>query len=123
MKAIVKRYFVDKEEDLSSCEPDKPQIFAFNLHLAIGPSDTEGEDFFEVFVASATYLAHYYEGRTPAFLRHILLLSDLNVQAAVAHVSKYLSSLEEDSWYELAAKIDRVADWEYVNYRPSPTHQ
>jgi hypothetical protein len=34
----------------------------------------------------------------------------------VALMTKYVSSLEADSWQALATKINRVARWEYEDY-------
>ena len=118
MRAVIKGHYISDNEDLSTYEPTQPQVFGFILTFAIGPENSAGQDFFEILVASAAYLAKHYSEQMPTFMRHIMLASDYNVQAAVAHVSKYISTLEEDSWEKLVAKIGRMARWEYEDYRP-----
>jgi hypothetical protein len=117
MKAIVKRYNCSASEDFSTYEVGDMPVFGFMLTFAIGSEGSQGEDYFEVLVASATYLAQLKATQTPAFLRHVILSSDYNISAAVALVEKYISSLEEDSWEKLAAKINRVLRWEFEDYR------
>ena len=116
MKATIKSYYCTDSEDLSTYEMGDPPLFGFTLSFAVGPTDSEGEDYFEVLVASASYLAKRDAAQAPAFLRHVILAPDYNVLAAVSLMEKYISSLEEDSWQKLASKISRVATWEYEDY-------
>jgi hypothetical protein len=117
MRAAIRRYECVDSEDLSTYELGEPPVFGFTLAFFIGVEEEEGSDQFEVLVASAAYLAQRYPEPTATFLRHIMLASDYNIQEAVALMTKYVSSLEADSWQELAFKINRVARWEYEDYR------
>ena len=117
MKATIKSYYCTDSEDLSTYETGDPPLFGFTLNLAIGPIDSDGEDYFEVLVASAGYLAKRDSAQAPAFLQYVILAPDYNVFAAVSLMDKYISSLEEDSWQKLASKINRVAHWEYEDYQ------
>ncbi len=116
MKAVIRRYDCSESENLSTYEEDEAAVFGFTLTFAIGLEGSKGENFFEVLVASATYLAQLESVRGPAFLRHVILAPDYNVPAAVALVAKYINSLEEDSWEKLVAKINRVLRWEFEDY-------
>jgi len=117
MKAVIRRYGCSESEDLSTYEEDEAAVFGFTLTFAIGLEGSKGEDFFEVFVASATYLAQLESAQAPAFLRHVILAPDYDIPAAVALVKKYVNSLEEDSWEKLAAKINCVLRWEFEDYK------
>jgi hypothetical protein len=117
MKAVIRRYNCSASEDLSTYEVDDTPVFGFTLTFAIGSEGSQGEDFFEVLVASAAYLAQLKSAQAPAFLRHVILSSDYNIPAAIALVEKYISSLEEESWEKLAAKINRVLRWEFEDYK------
>ena len=117
MRAVIRSYSCSESEDLSTYEVGEAPVFGFTLTFAIGSEGSQGEDFFEVLVASATYLAQLKAAPTPAFLRHVILASDYNVPAAVTLVEKYISSLEEESWEKLAVKINRVLRWEFEDYR------
>ena len=119
MRAAIRQYKCEEGEDLSTYELGEPQVFGFTLAFAIGVEGGEGSDQFEVLVASAAYLAQRYPGQAATFLRHIILASDYNINAAVALMTKYVSSLEANSWQELAIKINRVARWEYEDYLPA----
>jgi hypothetical protein len=116
VRAVIRRYFYSDNDDLSVYEADAPQVFGYNLTFAIGVEDSEGEDFFEVLVASAEYLAQRYTDQDASFLRHVIIAADHNVPVAVNLMTNYLSSLDEDSWEKLAAKINRVARWEFEDY-------
>jgi hypothetical protein len=113
MKAVIRSYSYNGSEDLSTYEEGAAADFGFTLVFAIGIKGEKGEDFFEVLVASPTYLARLKSGREPAFLRHVILAPDYNIPAAVALVEKYINSLEEDSWGKMAAKIGRLLRWEF----------
>ncbi|RZL06486.1 MAG: hypothetical protein EOO62_18795 [Hymenobacter sp.] len=116
MRAVVRRYDCSASEDLSTYEVDDAPVFGFTLTFAIGSEEGQGEEFFEVLVASAAYLSQLQTTQAPAFLRHVILSSDYNIPAAVTLVEKYISSLEEESWEKLAAKINRVLRWEFEDY-------
>jgi hypothetical protein len=116
MRAAIRRYECVDSEDLSTYEVGEPPVFGFTLAFFIGVEGEEGSDQFEVLVASATYLAQRYPDQAATFLRHIMLASDYNIQEAVALMTKYVSSLEANSWQALATKINRVARWEYEDY-------
>ncbi|MGI4738512.1 MAG: Imm8 family immunity protein [Janthinobacterium lividum] len=117
MKAVIRSYSCSESEDLSTYEESYPADFGFTLTFYIGVERSKGEDSFEVFVASAMYLAHRNSAQAPAFLRHTILAPDYNVPYAVALVEEYISSLEENSWEELANKINRVLRWEFEDHK------
>lgn len=113
MKAVIRSCSCSESEDLSTYEENAAADFGFTLVFTIGVEGETGEDFFEVLVASATYLARLKSGCGPAFLRHVILAPDYIIPAAIALVEKYINSLEEDSWQKMAAKIGRLLRWEF----------
>jgi hypothetical protein len=116
MRAAIRRYECANSEDLSTYEMGALPVFSFTLTFFIGVEGEEGSDQFDVLVASAAYLAQRYPDQAATFLRHIMLAADYNIQEAVALMTKYVNSLEADSWQALASKINRVACWEYEDY-------
>ena len=115
MKAEIKAYERIDNEDLSSYDPEDKQIFGFTLLFSIGVKGQEGADYFEVDVASPSYLEHLMP--QPYFLRHTILDTDYNIPKTVALMTQYVEALEEESWEQLASKISRVARWEFEDYR------
>ena len=117
MKAEIRDYQRINDENFSSYEPDK-QVFGYTLLFSIGVRGKEGIDYFEVDVASAGYLEQH--NVKAGFLRHTILATNYNIPEALALMTKYVDSLEEESWEKLANKISRISRWEFEDYRPSP---
>jgi hypothetical protein len=115
MKAVIKS-FSTSEENVAAHELDGAPSFSFLLTFGIGPAASEGEDSFEVLVVSPASLQEYFAGSVPTFIRHVLLMPDYDVPAAVAHVSKYINLLEADTWLKLATSIDQMLRWECEDY-------
>jgi hypothetical protein len=105
MRAAIKRHECEEREDLSTYALDEPPVFGFTLAFAIGVEGQEGADQFQVLVASVAYLAQRCPEQAATFLRHIMLDSDYNINKAVTLMTKSVSSLEANSWQELATEI------------------
>ncbi len=46
----------------------------------------------------------------------MLVVEDYRPEAIISYVEQYVSSLEEESWIDIATKIARVMEWEFEDY-------
>ncbi|GAA3921487.1 immunity 8 family protein [Hymenobacter algoricola] len=118
MRATIKSYDSDEVEDLHTYYPEDPLVFAFSLTLAIGPVGGTGTDNFEIMVVTSEFLRTQYPGDKCYLLRHYLLVKEYDFASILASLTKYVHSLEAETWDQLAQKIGQVARWEFEDYRP-----
>ncbi|WP_426059750.1 immunity 8 family protein [Hymenobacter sp. B1770] len=118
MRAIIKSYDSDEMEDFRTYRPEDPVVFALSINFEIGPVGHAGADNFQLTVATPEFLRLQYPGDTCYFLRHYLLVKEYDFSRTLAFMTKYVNSLEADTWEQLADKIGRVALWEFEDYRP-----
>lgn len=118
MRAIIKSYDSYDVEDLNTYQPADPLVFVVSINFAIGAVGQAGANYFEVVVVSPDFLHTQYPGSNCYFLRHYLLVKEYNFTSILALMTTYINSLEAESWEQLAEKINRVARWEFEDYRP-----
>ena len=117
MRATLKSYDSDEVEDFRTYYPEDPLLFGFSLNLAIGPVDQPGADNFEIMVVTSEFLRTQYPGDKCYLLRHYLLVKEYDFASILALLTKYVNSLEAQTWDQLAQKIGQVARWEFEDYR------
>ena len=105
-------------EDFSTYYPEDPESFAFSLTLAIGELGSAGANDFDITVATPEFLRNQYLGDKSYLLRHYLLVKEYGFECILAMVTKYVNSLEAETWEQLAQKIGQVARWEFEDYHP-----
>lgn len=117
MRAIIKDFESSDVADLRRYRPTDPLVFAVSITFAVGPVDMDGADNFHLTVVTAEFLRRQHPDSPGYFLRHYLLVQEYHFGSIFAAMSKYVNSLEADTWEQLAAKIGRVALWEFEDYR------
>jgi hypothetical protein len=118
MRATIKSYDSDEIEDFRTYYPEDPEVFAFSLTLAIGEVGNVGADNFEIKVVTPEFVRLQYPGDKCYLLRHYLLVKEYDFASIIALLTKYVNSLEAQTWEQLAQKIGQVARWEFEDYRP-----
>jgi len=118
MRATIKSYDSDEIDDFRTYYPEDPAVFAFSLTLAIGPVGAAGADNFAIKVVTPEFLRLQYPGDKCYLLRHYLLVKEYDWASISALLTKYVNSLEAETWEQLAQKISQVARWEFEDYRP-----
>lgn len=87
------------------------------VQLMVGPADGSGEESFDVTVCTAAWLDQAIRENGPTFGRHYLFVQHIDRESIEHAATEYLSSLDEPSWPDLAARIGRIAKWEFEDYR------
>jgi hypothetical protein len=120
MKAQIQKYHSPDTPDLATYIPKEPDCFAVLLQIMIAPEESEGEESFDVLVCTPKYLEKKLEHGMPLFGRHMLIVKTYSWPQIRHSIEEYCNSLEGQDWSELAAKLARVAAWEFEDYRGSP---
>lgn len=121
MKTRIKRYHSPDTPDLAKCTPNEPDCFAVLVQIMIAPEGSEGEESFDVLVCTPKYLQEKLEHGMPMFGRHMLIVKTYDWSQIRHSIEEYCNSLEEQNWDKLAAKLSRIAQWEFEDYRAAPT--
>lgn len=87
------------------------------LVLHVGEVGGRGADLFQLEVTTPAAFQDVIDrvGILPG--RHYLFVNDFSRPRVEAFVSKLISQWDEASWEALAAKISRLAHWEFEDYR------
>lgn len=116
MKAKVKSVDLGGTVDVFEYVPEDRHCFGLWMTFVIGRIDSDGGDCFRIMICTPEWLK-----RNLAYMswgRHMLIVNDgYDPQSIVDHVSEFVASLDEKDWSDLAAKISRVMQWEFEDYR------
>jgi hypothetical protein len=118
MRATIKSYDSDEIADSHTYYPEDPEFFAFSLTLAIGEVGSARADNFEITVVTPEFLRAQYPRDKCYLLRHYLLVNEYDFASILALLTKYVDSLEAETWEQLAQKVGQIARWEFEDYRP-----
>ena len=94
--------------------PEIQNCFCLWMTFIVGGVDSEGGDYFRLKVCTSEWLRRNVSD--PLWGRHVLVVDEYRPQDIIDFVSKYISSLDERDWLELANKISRVMEWEFEDY-------
>jgi hypothetical protein len=99
--------------------PADPASFAFLTRLIVGPSDADGEESFDVTVASPDWLAaRCREAGGILDGRHHLIVDPGTFDQAKLRdwLTQRVQAAQADSWPDLAAILARLGHWEFEDY-------
>ncbi len=105
--------------DVATYRPHDPSDDGIQLRIYAGPSGGPGYESFDLTVCTPAWLARRVQevGR-PIIGRHYLIVDSMDVEAVLAFLRKQVESIEAPTWREVAAKVGRLARWEFEDYRP-----
>jgi hypothetical protein len=114
------RYFLSADiEDLETYAPEDPDRFAFALDMMIGPAGAEGEEQFEVQVATPEWLKERYGPNGVISGRHLLVTFGYDWPRIAAYLREQVESCSAETWSDVATKLSRFAHWEFEDYTAS----
>ncbi len=119
MQAKIRSIEVTEVPDLDPAKfkPEDPENFCCTFGLRIGTSDSEGEELFYLSVCTPSWIAKACEKNGFLWGRHHLIVPEYNLQAITRIITKFVESCRGDSWKDVAAKLSRLAAWEFEDYR------
>ena len=100
--------------------PAEPEAFGFNARLYVGLAGGPGKESFDVTVCSPEWLRE--RCREVGFLdglHHLIVnAEDFDERALRAWFEQRVTSIDRDSWHEIATELARLGWWEFEGYRP-----
>lgn len=118
MRAVLKS--LDLEPDPATMSDD-PAEFSLLARMIVGPSDTPGEESFDVTVCTPEWLAKACSQAGGIFdPRHHLVVTfeEFDQRAVRAWLTARVQALEADTWSEIGAQLGRLGYGEFEDYRP-----
>ena len=115
IRAIIKSIEITEVADLDPVKftPEDPEYFGCTVGLTIGPSDSDGGELFYLTVCSPRWIAKACEKDGFLWGRHHLIVPEYNLKAITEIITKFVERCQGDSWKEVAAKLNRIASWEF----------
>ena len=104
---------------LDEYAPVDQEDFGFQLRLLVGPSDSQGEESFDLTVCTLAWLAARCEADGFVLGRHHLILSRFSASAIKRILVKAVERWSGDSWSDVAEKVSRIGYWEFEDYNDS----
>ncbi len=116
MHAQIRRFSTTEGGDPAAYRPVDPDRFAVTLRLLVGPSDAEGEESFDVTICTPQWLGQEC-GRNGFVLgRHHLVVLSYDFASIRRILVKLVERYSGSTWQEVAAKVSRIAFWEFEDY-------
>jgi hypothetical protein len=115
MRAELKRIH-SPDIDLATYWPDDPECFGFFLQFFAGPESEDGDDSFGITICTTRWLEREKPGMT-FFASGYLIVPIYNLESIKAFIKGYCARCSGEDWPEVAAKIGKIAHWEFENYQ------
>jgi Immunity protein 8 len=103
--------------DLMKFQPEGP--FGFLLQAMVGPLGSNGEESFDVMVCTPEWFSADMKSDIVSG-RHFLFMRRYDYRALKNFIREYCASCHGESWHEVARRLDRLGQWEFEDYQPSP---
>ena len=117
MRAHIKRLHTPDAPDLSSFEPPDETDFALLVQIIAGPSDSEGEESFDVEVITPKRLAARVQKQGPVSGRHLLVVNRFDPAEIQEWIGKAVASCSGGDWEGVAQRLGRIGYWEFEDYQ------
>lgn len=120
IQAKIKSIEITEVPDLDPAKftVEDPEDFCCTFGLTIGPANSEGGELFYLTVCSPKALAKAAEKDGFLWGRHHLIVPEYNLKAITGIITKFVERCSGDSWTEVATKLNRIASWEFEDYKP-----
>lgn len=102
--------------DLLTYRPDNAECFGFFLQFFAGPEGEQGDDSFGLTVCTLRWLEREKAEGMFFGVNH-LFVESYDLTAIETFLKRYCERCTGDTWSEVAAKVGRVARWEFEDYR------
>jgi Immunity protein 8 len=102
--------------DPAKYTPEDAKNFGCTFGLKIGPHNSEGEELFYVTACTPSWLAKACAKDGFVWGRHHLVVQEFDLAAIRSAITKFVERCSGESWKEVAAKVNRIAAWEFEDY-------
>ncbi|WP_313917129.1 immunity 8 family protein [Tahibacter sp.] len=119
MKAELK-WLESPDVDLNTFEPERPDCFGFLLQAGIGPAGSNAADTFDLQVCTPAWLVdrHRNDGAPPfLFGTNLMIVFAYDLGVIRGALQHHCEGVTGANWDELAARLSRIAAWEFDGYR------
>jgi hypothetical protein len=96
--------------------PPNPKHFGVSLVLVIGEKDSLGEEFFDLYVCTPSWLAEGMKKDDIEMGRHYLFMAEYNYKRLITWIEDYVASCASETWAECTAKLSRLGMWEFEDH-------
>ena len=103
--------------DLESFYPKTPDNFSVLVRLLVRPSDSDGEESFDVNVCTPAWLKDEVRRIGPIDGRHHLVVLAWEFHAIRDALARRFEREVGEDWAELAGRLARYGYWEFEDYR------
>ncbi|MCU9954649.1 immunity 8 family protein [Burkholderia sp. BKH01] len=116
MKAKVKSFDLGGTVGVFEYVPEDQDCFCLWMTFVIGSVVSDGGDYFRLMICTPGWLKNNLAYMS--WGRHMLIVNDgYKPQSIIDYVGEFLASLDEKDWPALTAKISRVMEWEFEDYK------
>lgn len=103
--------------DLERYQPDSAEHFGILVQALIGPEKQEGEESFDLFVCTPSWLAEQVRDEGYVFGRHYVFLSRYDYHLLYQAIQSICDQAIGETWQVVAAYLGRYGQWEFEDYR------
>ncbi|MGW2666372.1 Imm8 family immunity protein [Nocardia tengchongensis] len=89
---------------------------AIAIRFLAGPRGMAGEESFDLLVCTPQWIAKQVNLTGLIIGRHKIIVDRIDLDAVTQYLRGYIAGLDEPTWPELAAKLGRIAMWEFEDY-------
>jgi hypothetical protein len=115
MRAVLKG--LDLEPDPSTL-PGDPAEFSLRARMIVGPSDTPGEESFDITICTPEWLGNAARGGLYDARHHVVVDFDaFDRNALHAWLAERVESVQADTWKAVGERLGRLGHWEFEDYR------
>ena len=115
---VVRRLHSPDVDDLPSHCPEISDKFSLLLQIMVGPSDSEGEESFDVTVCTPRWISDELLNQGVLIGRHYLIVREYDYQSLERFIERYGAKCSADTWDGVAERLGRLGLWEFEDYQP-----
>lgn len=115
MRARIRR-FHSPDAEWDTYAPDDATDFGLLLQILVGPDDDEGEESFDIMVATPAWLARELESRPVLSGRHHLFVRSFDRPAIEAYLRRAVAGATGTTWTEITDRLARLGRYEFEDY-------
>lgn len=104
-------------DDLRTFVPPIADNFGLLVRAIIRPKGSAGEESFDMMLCTPRWMLDHHQPNEVLIGRHYLIVFEYNYERLRNFILSYCSKCTGDTWEEIAARLSRLAHWEFEDYR------
>ena len=112
----IRSLYSPDDADIWNFKPVDEESFSLLLRIVVGPEGKPGEESFDVEVCTPRWIATNYPKDTLLMGRHLLIVQKLDMNKISEFIRSFVVGCSGETWQEVAAKIGKLARWEFEDY-------